>query len=106
MWLLVFVYCSHQHGQCIYYSVPCFVSHLDVPYWLFSSKALCLKAVGIQKQVLAGGLLSCAGEHHIQAQLAVGWVAGGQQVKCVDACRDEPAGAASCPTGAAVMQSS
>lgn len=71
-----------------------------------------LKAVGIQKQVLAVSLLSCAGGHHIQAQLAEGlavavdgWLLG-QQVRCVDACRDEPAGTASCSIGAAVMQSS
>lgn len=56
---------------------PGFVTHLYVSYWLFSSKTLSLKAVGIQKQVLAGGLLSCAGQHHIQAQLAEGWVSAG-----------------------------
>lgn len=33
---------------------------------------LSLNNVGNQKQTLAVGLLSCAGEHHVQAQLADG----------------------------------
>lgn len=55
-----------------------------------------LKAVGIQKQLLAVKLLSRAGEHHVQAQLAeglqvpVGWVAGGAA-----------SGARGCPQGCA-----
>lgn len=49
---------------------------LYVSYCFLSHKALSLKAVGIQKQVLAVSLPSCAGEHHVQLAEGLGMAVG------------------------------